>query len=62
MAVAIVQQQQQQPNDKINIDLSNSNVAVVKNTKPPIKNEKESKDKDNLKSDKKTEPKVEERG
>ena len=61
MAVAIVQQQQQQPNDKINIDLSNSNVAVVKNTKPPIKNEKESKDKDNLKSDKKTEPKVEEK-
>ena len=63
MAVAIVQQQQQ-PNDKINIDLSNSNVAVVKskkNTKPPIKNEKESKDKDNLKSDKKTEPKVEEK-
>ena len=43
MAVAIVQQQQQQPNDKINIDLSNSNVAVVKNTNPPIKDEKESK-------------------
>ncbi|MDK0768056.1 SH3 domain-containing protein [Clostridium perfringens] len=61
MAVAIVQQHQQQPNDKINIDLSNSNIAVVKNTKPPIKNEKESKDKDNLKSDKKTEPKVEEK-
>lgn len=61
MAVAIVQQQQQQPNDKINIDLSNSNVAVVKNTKPPIKNEKESKDKDNLKSNKKTEPKIEEK-
>ncbi|HAT4225712.1 TPA: SH3 domain-containing protein [Clostridium perfringens] len=60
MAVAIVQQHQQQPNDKINIDLSNSNIAVVKNTKPPIKNEKESKDKDNLKSDKKTEPKVKE--
>lgn len=32
MAVAIVQQQQQ-PNDKINIDLSNSNVAVVKSKK-----------------------------
>ena len=49
MAVAIVQQQHQQPNDKINIDLSNSNVAVVKNkknTNPPIKDEKESKDKD----------------
>ena len=64
MAVAIVQQQQQQPNDKINIDLSNSNVAVVKSkkeTKPPIKDEKQSKDKDNLKSDKKTEPKVEEK-
>ena len=63
MAVAIVQQQQQ-PNDKINIDLSNYNVAVVKskkNTNPPIKDEKESKDKDNLKSDKKTEPKVEEK-
>ena len=41
MAVAIVQQQQQ-PNDKINIDLSNSNVAVVKSkkeTNPPIKDE-----------------------
>ncbi|EOU1902738.1 SH3 domain-containing protein [Clostridium perfringens] len=64
MAVAIVQQQQQQPNDKINIDLSNSNVAVVKSkkeTKPPIKDEKQSKDKDNLKSNKKTEPKVEEK-
>ena len=63
MAVAIVQQQQQ-PNDKINIDLSNSNVAVVKSkkeTNPPIKDEKQSKDKDNLKSDKKTEPKVEEK-
>ena len=63
MAVAIVQQQQQ-PNDKINIELSNSNVAVVKSkkdTKPPIKDEKQSKDKDNLKSDKKTEPKVEEK-
>ncbi|NGT95700.1 SH3 domain-containing protein [Clostridium perfringens] len=63
MAVAIVQQQQQ-PNDKINIDLSNSNVAGVKSkkeTNPPIKDEKQSKDKDNLKSDKKTEPKVEEK-
>lgn len=63
MAVAIVHQQQQ-PNDKINIDLSNSNVAVVKSkkeTNPPIKDEKQSKDKDNLKSDKKTEPKVEEK-
>ncbi len=63
MAVAIVQQQQQ-PNDKINIELSNSNAAVVKSkkdTNPPIKDEKQSKDKDNLKSDKKTEPKVEEK-
>lgn len=62
MAVAIVQQQQQ-PNDKINIELSNSNVAVVKSkkdTKPPIKDEKQSKDKDNLKSDKKTDNKVKE--
>ncbi len=43
MAVAIVQQQQQKPNDKINIDLSNSNVAVVKikkETTPSVKKEK----------------------
>lgn len=62
MAVAIVQQQQQ-PNDKINIDLSNSNVAVVtskKETKAPIKDENQPKNKDNLKSEKKAEPKAKE--
>lgn len=62
MAVAIVQQQQQ-PNDKINIDLSNSNVAVVtskKETKAPIKDENQPKSKDNLKSEKKAEPKAKE--
>ncbi|WP_300262323.1 SH3 domain-containing protein [Clostridium sp.] len=65
MAVAIVQQQQQQPpNDKINIDLSNSNVAVVKNTKEtklPIKDEKQTNSNDNLEIEKKTEPKIEEK-
>ncbi|MDK0697038.1 SH3 domain-containing protein [Clostridium perfringens] len=62
MALAIVQQQQQ-PNDKINIDLSNSNVAVVtskKETKAPIKDENQPKSKDNLKSEKKAEPKAKE--
>ncbi|HFE9683916.1 TPA: SH3 domain-containing protein [Clostridium perfringens] len=62
MAVAIVQQQQQ-PNDKINIDLSNSNVAVVtskKETKAPIKDENQPKSKDNLKSEKKADPKAKE--
>ncbi|PWX09353.1 enterotoxin [Clostridium perfringens] len=62
MAVAIVQQQQQ-PNDKINIDLSNSNVAVVtskKEAKAPIKDENQPKSKDNLKSEKKAEPKAKE--
>ncbi|EHK2327210.1 SH3 domain-containing protein [Clostridium perfringens] len=62
MAVAIVQQQQQ-PNDKINIDLSNSNVAVVtskKEAKAPIKDENQPKSKDNLKLEKKAEPKAKE--